>query len=115
MSRSYDSRSCLDELRTLLLSVGLQARVSRAPHLRSLTRAFSDGERQRDEAAAEEDGGSDERKTRADQVFHPCRPQEREAEEHSEQPRCERDAGDDADGSTESGLAHGSSTSTANS
>ena len=46
--------------------------------------------------------------------FHASRPQEREAEEHSEQPGREREAGDNADGSAESGFAHESSTSTAN-
>ena len=95
-------------------SVGLQARVSRTPRLPSACRVLADGERQRDEATAEEDGGADEREAGADQVLQPCRPQEWEAEEHPEQPGRERKTGDDADGSTEGGFAHESSTSTAN-
>ena len=115
VGRSYDWRERRDEPRALAPRVGLQRRVSRTPSLRSARRLLADGERQRDEAGGEEDSASDERESSADQVLHPSRPQEREAEEHPEQPGSERHAGDDSDGSAEGGFTHESSMSTANS
>ena len=97
-----------------MLAVGLQARVSRTPSLRSARRVFADGERQRDEPGSEENSATDKRESGTDQILHASRPQEREAEEHSEQTGREREAGDDADGSADSGFAHESSTGTAN-